>query len=37
MITNGSARMFGSKFEDKIFRIIKELVKKSDFEVRLDT
>ncbi|SEM33782.1 hypothetical protein SAMN04488008_1231 [Maribacter orientalis] len=37
MYANGSARMFGSKFEDKIFSITKGLIKKSDFEVRLDT
>jgi hypothetical protein len=34
---NGSARMFVSKFEDKIFSITKGLIKKSDFEARLDT
>jgi hypothetical protein len=29
--------MFVSKFEDKIFSITKRLIKKSDFEARLDT
>ena len=37
MTHNGLARMFVSKFEDKIFSITKGLIKKSDFEVRLDT
>jgi len=37
MFANGSARMFVSKFEDKIFNKTKEFIQKSDLEVGLDT